>query len=204
MGDKGQGRLPATGEITVMLDRWKDGEKEVIDELLPKVYEQMRQMANAHLRQEREDHTLNRTALVHEAYVRLVGSELKGASVENRNHFFAAATRAMRRILVEHARRYLAARRPSPGDRVVVEDEAGLGASELPLTEILAIDEALDQLRETDSRKADVVEMRFFGGLSESEIAEILDVSRVTVARDWRVARMLLSRSLSNAPAAAE
>lgn len=168
-----------------------------MEELLSQVYGQLRQLAGSHLRRERNDHTLTPTGLVHEAYLRLVGSDLKGATFENRVHFFAAAARAMRRILVEHARRYQAARRASPKDRVAFEDDAIWAKVEPPPTEILALDQALARLRESSPRQADVVELRYFGGLSESDIATVLNVSRGTVARDWRVARMMLSRNLS-------
>ena len=186
------------GEVTLMLDRWADGDERAIDDLLPIVYDQLRSMAGRHLFRERSDHTLTPTGLVHEAYLRLLGSELSGATVENRVHFFAVAARAMRRILVEHARRYQAARRASPKDRVALEDDAFWARIEAPSVEILALDQALDRLRRISSRQADVVEMRYFGGLSESDIARVLDISRGTVARDWRVARMMLSRTLSS------
>jgi RNA polymerase sigma factor (TIGR02999 family) len=149
------------------------------------------------LRRERQDHTLTPTSLVHEAYLRLVGADLEGATMENRAHFFAIAARAMRRILVDHARRYQAARRASPRDRVVFEDDGLWAHVKPPPTEILALDQALERLRKSSPRQADVVEMRYFGGLSEADIAEVLNVSRITVSRDWRIARMMLSRTLS-------
>jgi len=138
---------------------------------------------------------------VHEAYLRLFGADLGGATVASRNHFFAMAAQAMRRILVEHARRYQAARRASPKDRVPL-DEGGVWARIEPkFEEILALDEALEKLRQDHPRQATVVEMRYFGGLSESDVAAALGVSRLTVSRDWRVARLLLSRTLAPAPA---
>lgn len=184
------------GEVTVMLERWVSGDAQAIEDLLPQVYGELRKLAGRYLRQERSDHTLTPTALVHEAYLRLLGSDLAGATVENRVHFFAVAARAMRRILVEHARRYQAARRASPKDRVELEDEAIWAQIEAPPEEILAVDQALEHLRKVSPRRADVVEMRYFGGLSETDIARVLDVSRGTVARDWRIARMILKRSL--------
>lgn len=185
------------GEVTVMLGRWVAGDAEAIDDLLPKVYGELRQLAGKYLKRERSDHTLTPTGLVHEAYLRLLGTSLEGATVENRVHFFAVAARAMRRILVEHARRYQAARRASPQDRVALEDEALWARIEPPPAEILAVDQALDRLRKVNPRQADVVEMRYFGGLTESDVARVLNVSRGTVARDWRVARMILSRDLA-------
>lgn len=198
MAEEDNTKSEATGEITLMLNRWAAGDAKAIDELLPKVYDELRGLAGKYLRRERADHTLTPTGLVHEAYLRLVGSDLAGANVKNRSHFFAIAARAMRRILVEHARRYLANRRASPKDRVVLEDDDLWARIEPPPAEILALDQALDRLRQTNQRQAEVVEMRYFGGLSENEIARVLDVSRATVAREWRVARMMLARSLSS------
>ena len=189
-----------TGEVTVMLERWVAGDQKAMDDLLPKVYQELRNLAGRYLRRERADHTLTPTGLVHEAYLRLLGSSLEGATVENRVHFFAVTARAMRRILVEHARRYQAARRASPKDRVELEDDAMWARIEPPPAEILAVDQALDSLRKVNPRQADVVEMRYFGGLTESDVARVLDVSRGTVARDWRVARLMLSRSLGTDP----
>ncbi len=187
---------PAT-ELTVILERWVAGDEEAFDDLLPKVYGELRNLAGRYLRRERPDHTLTPTGLVHEAYLRLLGTRLEGAVVENRVHFFAVAARAMRRILVDRARRYQAARRASPRDRVALDVEAAWARIEPPPAEILAVDQALDQLRQVNPRQADVVEMRYFGGLTEDDVARALNVSRGTVARDWRVARMFLSRSLS-------
>ncbi len=188
------------GEITLLLERWVAGEQRAIDSLLPRVYDELRGLAGRYLNRERSGHTLTPTGLVHEAYLRLVGSNLAGARVENRIHFFAVAAQAMRRILVEHARRYQTARRASPKDRVALEADASWDRIEAPATEILALDQALDKLRRDHPRQADVVEMRYFGGLKEDEIARVLGVSRITVARDWRVARLLLSRTMSCEP----
>jgi RNA polymerase sigma factor (TIGR02999 family) len=189
----------AEGEVTRLLQRWNDGDSRAIDDLLPLVYGELRQLAGSYLRRERAGHTLAPTALVHEAYLRLAGSDLAHARLEERSHFFAVAAQAMRRILVEHARRHNAARRPSSGERVELDDGV-LGASRLPtdpLVEVLAVHESLEQLKEVHPRKARVVELRYFGGLSESEVAELLGVSRASVARDWRVARLLLGDLLT-------
>lgn len=185
------------GAVTVLLDRWAHGDAEALDDLLTEVYGELRRLAASQLRRERSDHTLTPTGLVHEAYLRLVGSELAGATLESRAHFFAVAARAMRRILVEHARRYQAERRPSPHDRVVPEDEALWGRIDPPPAEILALDEALERLKAADPRKAEVVVLRYFGGLSEDDVAHVLRISRSTVSREWRVARLMLARSLS-------
>ena len=188
------------GEVTLLLERWVAGERHAIDELLPLVYGELRSLAARYLGRERHDHTLPPTGLVHEAYLRLVGSDLSAATLENRIHFFAVAAQAMRRILVEHARRYQAVSRPSPKDRVVPEDFEAWGTTEPQAIEILALDQALEDLRRHHPRQARVVELRHFGGLTEDDIAQVLGVSRITVARDWRVARLLLSRALAPEP----
>ncbi len=188
------------GEVTAMLERFTEGDESAIEDLLPQVYDELRKLAARYLRRERSDHTLAPTGLVHEAYLRLIGSELDNATLENRVHFFAVAARAMRRILVEHARRYQADRRASPKDRVELDDDpdAIWARSEPQPLEILNVDEALGRLRQISPRQADVVEMRYFAGLTESEVARVLNVSRGTVARDWRTARLFLARRLSS------
>ncbi|MEM8963721.1 MAG: ECF-type sigma factor [Acidobacteriota bacterium] len=197
MSSQDESNTGSSHEFTLLLGRWMDGDEAAVEDLLPQAYDELRGLARHYLRNERSEHTLDATALVHEAYMRLVGSELHGATVENRRHFFALAARVMRRILVDHARRYQAARRASPADRVALEDDGFWARVEPPPDEVLAIDQALDDLRRSHPRKADVVEMRYFAGLTESETAEILGVTRLTVARDWRVARLLLARKLS-------
>jgi RNA polymerase sigma factor (TIGR02999 family) len=142
---------------------------------------------------------LRPTALVHEAYLRLAGSDLSRATIDNRVHFFAVAAQAMRRILVEHARRYATARRPSPVDAVpFVESSFFDRDDDAAMFEVLAVNEALETLREAHPRQAHIVELRYFGGLEEVEVAEVMGLSRRTVARDWRVARMLLGRLLTH------
>lgn len=202
VGDEysGEDTTAVTTEHTVvLLERWVEGDERALDDLLPHVYDELRRLAGGYMRSERADHTLTPTGLVHEAYLRLFGSNLSTARVENRTHFFAMAAQAMRRILVEHARRYQAQRRGSPKDRVPLEDDGFWSRIEPKCDEILALDEALDKLREDHPRQASVVEMRYFGGLTETDVATVLDVSRLTVSRDWRVARMLLSRMLAPA-----
>jgi RNA polymerase sigma factor (TIGR02999 family) len=188
---------PLAGDVTRLLRRWKAGDREAVGELVPLVYLELRELAGRYLRRERVDHTLPPTALVHEAYMRLVGSDPSNATIANRRHFFAVAAQAMRRILVEHARRHAAARRPSPRDAVGYEEAgpADLRTPE-PLHEVLVVHEALDRLRSDHPRQTQVVELRYFGGLGEEEVAEVIGVSRATVARDWRVARLLLGRFL--------
>jgi RNA polymerase sigma factor (TIGR02999 family) len=183
--------------VTLLLRRWTAGEQAAVDDLFPLVYQELRRLARRYLRRERSDHTLPPTALVHEAYLRLLGSDLSAATVETRAHFFAVAAQAMRRILVEHARRHAAVRRPSPADRTGFEEHGALDRRPAePVLEILAVHQILDRLRQDHPRQAQVVELRYFAGLSEVEVAELLGVSRPTVARDWRVARLLLGRLL--------
>ena len=199
---RGEDTASVTLEHTlVLLERWVDGDQRALDDLLPHVYHELRRLAASYMRSERQDHTLTPTGLVHESYLRLFGSNLSKARVENRTHFFAMAAQAMRRILVEHARRYQTQRRASPKDRVPLDDDGFWARIEPKSDEILALDGALDKLREDHPRQASVVEMRYFGGLTETDAATALGVSRDTVARDWRVARLLLSRMLAPASA---
>ena len=184
------------GEVTVLLERWVAGDESAGGPLLDMVYGELRNLAGRYLRRERAGHTLPPTALVHEAYLRLMRSELQPANLRNRVHFFAVAAQAMRRILVEYARRYEAACRASPRDRAPFDEGDSWNRTEPEIEEVLAVDEAVERLRRSHPRHAQVVELRYFAGLTEDEIAEVLDVSRVTVARDWRLARLLLSRVL--------
>lgn len=193
---------PPAGDITRLLRSWTSGQPEALDRLFPLVYDELRRLAEQYLRRERAGHTLPPTALVHEAYLRLSRADPEQGRTETRRHFFAVAAQAMRRILVEHARRHAAQRRPSPGARVPWTDDLHPleALAEDPLLEILAVHEGLEGLRESSPRKAEVVELRFFGGLSEAEVAEVLGVSRASVARDWRSARLLLARLLERDP----
>lgn len=188
---------PLAGDVTRLLRRWTAGDRGAVEELVPLVYRDLRELADRYLRRERADHTLPPTGLVHEAYLRLVGSDPANATIENRIHFFAVAAQAMRRILVDHARRHAAARRPSPADAVPFEESGAVDRRPAePVLEVLAVHQALDRLRADHPRQAEVVELRYFGGLGEDEVALVLDVSRATVARDWRLARLLLGRLL--------
>lgn len=190
-----------SGEVTLLLERWVAGDEDAGEPLLALVYDDLRKLASRYLRHERSDHTLPPTGLVHEAYMRLIRSDLQAGHVENRVHFFAVAAQAMRRVLVEHARRYQADRRASPKDRIQFNEEGDWNRVEPQVSEVLAVDEAVDKLRLTHPRQAQVVELRYFAGLTEDEIAVALRVSRATIARDWRVARLLLSRTLRPEPA---
>lgn len=175
-------------DVTQMLAALRNGDRSAEAELLSAVYAQLRALARYHFRRERGDHTLNSTALVHEVYCKLVapGNE----NFLNRSHFFALASRAMRRILVDHARGHLAAKRGGGAQRVVLSD-VPLASSDRP-EEILAIHTALDRLATFAPRQAQVVEMRFFGGMSEAEIAEYFDLHIRTIRRDWDIAKSWL------------
>lgn len=177
--------------VTRLLARIRSGDRYATDELIPLVYDQLRQLAERHLNQERLGHTLQPTALAHEAYLRLVGP---GESWENRAHFFGAASRAIRRILVEHARGR--ARLKRGGDRARVDFEDIEPEATLADEQLLVLDEALARLAEGDEQKARVVELRFFGGLSEKEVAEVIGVSERTVSRAWQFARAWLRREM--------
>jgi RNA polymerase sigma factor (TIGR02999 family) len=183
-------------DVTQLLADWQRGDQEAFDRLVPLVYDELRRVARARLRTERDSHTLQTTALVHEAYVRLV--DLNRMTLRNRTHFFAMASRLMREILIDHARRNNAHKRGGAAEIVSLDDvdpEAGGEAFDL-----LALDEALRQLDGVDPRLGQVVELRFFGGLSIAETAETLDVSPATVERDWVVAKAWLHQRLSSAP----
>lgn len=176
----------AEGEITQLLARMAGGDRGAEGQLLPLIYDQLRALAAHFLRSERPNHTLQATALVHEAYLRLVG--IGQISWQNRAHFFALAARTMRRVLVDHARNINAGKRRG----VKVSLESAIVYSEEQSGELLALNEALDRLEELDPRMARVVELRFFAGLSEEETAEVLGVSGRTVKRDWKMAKSWL------------
>jgi RNA polymerase sigma factor (TIGR02999 family) len=179
--------------ITKLLLDWRNGDDEALDRLMPLVYEELRRMANRYMRNERRGHTLQTSALVNEAYLRLVDHE--NIEWQNRAHFFGVAAQAMRRILVDHARsrNYL---KHGGGARQVSLDEAATLAEERA-AELIALDEALRELAKMDERKSRVVELRYFGGLSVEETAEALGVSIPTVTRDWNTAKAWLLREMT-------
>lgn len=184
--------LPMSGQITELLQAARDGDREAFDALFPHVYDTLRRIAGARMRAERRDHTLAPTALVHEAYLKLVG--LERIQWQNRAQFYAIAARAMRQILVDHALKRHARKRG--GERVrVTLDETMRVAGPRP-HEVLALEEALARLERADERRARVVVCRFFGGMEVTEIAEALGVSQATVKRDWAAARAWLNREL--------
>jgi RNA polymerase sigma factor (TIGR02999 family) len=163
-----------------------------VDELLPAVYKELKKLAASYLRQERADHTLQPTALVHEAYIRLIGQ--KNLSIENRGHFFALAAQMMRRILVDYAKTHHREKRGGHQRKLSIEEAIGLSSERA--AELLALDEALLALAELYPRKSQVVELRYFGGLSVEETAEVLDISKPTVMRDWDFAKAWLFQEL--------
>ena len=184
--------MSATHDVTQLLVQWANGDKQALDDLTPLVYKELRQLAASHLRKERRSHTLQPTALVHEAYLRLV--DQKNPNWQNRSHFFGVASQLMRRILVDHARKRQADKRA--GQRVTL-DEAVSFQNERS-RELLALDGALSVLEKLDQRKSRAVELRYFGGLSMDEIAQTLDVSAVTVRRELRMAEAWLNREMGD------
>ena len=183
--------------ITELLIKWRRGDQAALDELLPQVYGELRRLAGHYLRRERPDHTLQPTALVHEAYLRLVDET--GIDWQNRAHFFGIAAVRMRHILVEHARGRQAAKRGGPGGgeyRLSLSKADRL--AEKRDVNLLALDDALQRLERLDTQKVRVVELRYFGGLTIEETAEVLQVSPATVKRDWSMARAWLRSELSH------
>lgn len=178
-------------EVTRLLNSLHAGNANAADELIPLVYSEMRKLAAHYLKSEREGHTLQPTALVHEAFLKLVEQETEW---QNRNHFFAMAANLMRRILVDYARSYKADKRGGEAEKISLED-AFVFVKERP-SEMLALDEALEELAKIDPRRAKVVEMKFFGGLNHEEIAEVLGVHANTVLRDWNLARAWLKKQM--------
>ena len=181
-----------TGEVTHLLVSWSEGDQCALDKLVPVVYRELRRMAAGYLRRERDGHTLQPTALVHDAYLRLIDQKI--ADCRTRAQFFAIAANLMRQILVDHAKRHRALKRG--GDNKVALEEACGAVQRQPQVDLVALNEALEKLAQVDPRQSRVVELRFFGGLTEQEIAEVLNVSPITVKRDWRIARAALHNQL--------
>ena len=182
-----------TREITQLLQGWRGGDRQALDELLPVVYKELQRLAHFQLRHERPGHTLQSAALVNEAYLRLIG--LNPPQWESRTHFFAIAAQLMRQILVDYARRHRAGKRGG-GEETIPLDDATMLSRGKPI-DVVALDEALKALAQIDPRKAQVVELRFFAGLSFEEAAEVLQISAVTVSRDWSTARAWLHREMN-------
>lgn len=177
-------------EITGLLERWRGGDEQAFERLLPVVYRQLRVLAYRQFQQESAGHTLQPTELVHEAYLKLLGQD--PGRVENRTHFFALAAKAMRQVLVDYARRKTAEKRAGDRRRVTLTDALGTPAETGPTVDALALDEALGRLGEIRPRAAQVVELRYFGGLTLDQTAEVLSVTPKTVSRDWNTARLWL------------
>ena len=183
---------PTPHEITGLLVAWGGGDESALDRLMPLVYDELRRLAHRYMSHERPGHTLQTTALVNEAYLRLVN--WREVRWQNRAHFFAVSAQMMRRVLVDFARDRQYLKRGGGALRVSLAEAASL--TEQRGADLVALDEALTALAEVDRRKAQVVEMRFFGGLSVKEVAEVLKVSEETVTRDWRLAKVWLLREL--------
>ena len=182
-----------TGQVTKLLQHWRQGNQEALRELAPLVYRELRRLAHYHLESERPDHTLQSTALVHEAYLRLVGGS---AAPQNRAHFIAIASRLMRQVLVDYARGRGASKRDG-GQRIELGEVEAIPVN--GSAELLDLDRALNDLALVDERQKQIVEMKFFGGLSAPEIGEVLGISRATVDREWATARIWLHRQIGRA-----
>ena len=184
---------PSTHEITELLVAWSDGDRAALEKLTPLVYQELHRLAHGYLRGEREGDTLQTTALAHEAYLRLVGaSQMRW---QNRAHFFAVSAQLMRHILVDFARARRNLKRGGDAQQVSLDEALTIASGHSP--ELVALDDALKDLARLDERQSKVVELRFFGGLTEVEIAEVLQVSPRTVSSDWNLARSWLSRELT-------
>ena len=184
----------STKDVTELLQKWSAGNADALEELTPVIYAELHRIAKSYMRRERDGHTLQTSALVNEAYVRLI--DWKTARWENRAHFFGVSAQLMRRILVDFARR-----RAKVADKIVDHvslDQALTVTSDKP-ADLIALDEALNELATFDARKAKIVELKFFGGLSVEEMSEVLKISVETVMRDWKKAKVWLYRELSNA-----
>jgi RNA polymerase sigma factor (TIGR02999 family) len=184
---------PSSQNITRLLLDWRNGDQSALDRLMPLVYEELRRMANHYMRNERRGHTLQTSALVNEAYLRLVDHE--NIEWQNRAHFFGVAAQAMRRILVDHARTRNYQKRGGGAQQVSLDEAMTLAGERA--AELITLDDALRELAKMDERKSRVVELRYFGGLSVEETAEALGVSIPTVTRDWNTAKAWLMREIS-------
>ena len=180
---------PAPDGVTQLLINWRNGDKSALDQLTPLVYEELRRLARGFMRKERSNHTLQTSALINEAYLKLADHE---TDWQNRAHFFAVAAQIMRHILIDHARRYGYEKRGAGAQRVGLEDVKVF--NEERASELVALDDALTNLATVDSRKSRIVELRFFGGLNIDETADVMELSPTTVQREWRAAKAWLQR----------
>ena len=188
----------STSDITFLLQRYSDGDQDALAELMPRIYNELRHLASSYLRRERPDHTLQTTALVHEAYIRLV--DQKDAHWKGRGHFFAVAAQTMRRILVDYARRHKAVKRGGALPRLSLEE--AVAVSDEHLENLLLLDILLTRLGAIDPQEVRIIELRFFGGLSVEETAEVMAISPTTVKREWSVAKKWLAREMGREAAA--
>lgn len=175
-----------SSQITQLLQKWSDGRREALDELMPLVYRELHRQASLYLKKERSNHTLQTAALINEAYLKLI--DQREVVWQNRAHFFAISAQAMRRILVDHAREKQRRKRGGNEENLPLEEALTVAAQEKSV-DLAALDEALDRLAEFDERQARIVELRYFGGLDINETAEVLGVSNATVRRDWNIAK---------------
>jgi len=187
--------VPKTQNITAMLQEWNDGNREALDTLLPVVYEELRRQAHRYIKRERKNHTLQTTALIHEAYLKLL--EQRNVECDSRTHFFAIAANLMRQILVDYARTKGSLKRGGTAGKLPLEEAILIAAQETDV-DLLALDRALNCLAEMDERQSRIVELRYFSGLSITETAEVLQMSPTTVKRDWNVAKAFLNHELSS------
>lgn len=181
-------------EVTQLLLSWNQGDREALDRLIPLVEAELRRLARRFMRRERGDHTLQTSALINEAYVKLVDQQ--NVQWQDRAHFFAVSAQIMRHILIDHARKHQYAKRGGGAEKVPLDEIAQL--SDQRAAELIAMDDALRDLAMADPRKSQIVELRFFGGLSIEEAAEVLEISPATVTREWRMARAWLHHAMSS------
>src|SRR6184192_3496391 len=190
--------MQKTESVTQLLVKWGSGDEKALDKLMPLVYSELRRVAGNYLRRERQGHTLQPTALVNEAYLKLI--DQKSVKWQNRAQFYGVAAQLMRRILVDHARQHQAAKRGgSDQQRLSITSAHQIGAKQLatePAIDLLALHEALEELAIIDPQQSRIVELKFFGGLSIEETAEVLGIGHATVERDWKMARAWLRRKL--------
>jgi RNA polymerase sigma-70 factor, ECF subfamily len=182
-------------QITLMLKEWSDGKQEALDRLMPLVYDELRRQAQRFIRKERSGHTLQTTALIHEAYIKLIGNDQ--VDWQNRAHFFAIASQAMRRILVDHARTRHREKRGGAAEDLPIDDAIQISTPQKSV-DLIALDEALERLSLVDPRQAMVVEMRYFGGLTNDETAGVLGISNATVRNDWTMAKAWLHGQIAS------
>jgi RNA polymerase sigma-70 factor (ECF subfamily) len=188
--------VEAMSSLTQLLVRWSDGDKAALDELVPLVYQELRRLANSYLQRERHNHTLQPTALVHEVYLRLAGQE--NAGFQSRGQFFGLAARIMRNVLVDHARTQKRAKRGGSQYRLSLTQADRFDKRED--VDLIALDDALNDLAATNPQHSQIVELRYFGGLTIEETADVLGVSHATVERSWKFARAWLRTQLSRSP----